>query len=113
MASARPLRHLDPPPPTRVRVRITGPDSAVLSERVVDDEWYEQGGYAHPNERQQVRSDTAATELREWLAGGSHPAGTYTVQVVEVDEDGTDTGTTWATVQVRHQVVLTSPAARP
>jgi hypothetical protein len=54
----------------------------------------------------------AATDLRELLASAPHPAGEYVLRVIDLDDDGDETDTVWATVKVWHDVVLTSPAAR-
>ena len=103
MAPARPLRNLDPSPPTRVRVRFIGPSPSAGDERDVDDEWYALGGHKHPDEQQQERERMAGVELGEWLAAAPHPTGEYVVVVAELDDDGGETGHVWACVKVQHK----------
>lgn len=90
--------------PAWVRIRVIGPGAVARDVRMVEDDWYALGGHRHPDQRQRERERTAAAELREWLAAGTHPPGTYTVLVAELDELGVETGTVWGTVKVQHPV---------
>ena len=80
-----------------VRLVIAGTDNQPVSIRVLEDAWYQFGGYYHPGQREEARMTIATAELQDWLHNVDPPTGAYMLCVSAVD-----TGQVWARVRVRH-----------